>query len=700
MTPLRHRPTSAAKSSPSLAASLLLAALACGCAGPAPHGAAFDPDSVPEAHARATGALMWPGATRAFLVTPEGALTNGAWTLRLEAASGAAIAPGPRAIAAEEGWRPVLHWRRRAGPVRFEFEAAALPGPAPGDADLVVSLEVRAVNAGDAPAAARVRAALAPRAAGDPFVAPDAAELPGPAPRWAAAGESEAHAWCGLAPAGQAVDAQWTLAPGESRVVRFALPAHPARAADLARWARTPHAARMAEARRWWRAALDRGFRVTLGDAEVERALSAARVVLLGCTEDRGGTWAPVGNPFQYRDVWLRDGARAIRALSVSGHTREARALAEGFLAFQWPGGAFLSQRGQLDGTGQALWALEQALLRPPPREAPAARVTDAALAAWRWCEVQRSIGRRSDWEFGAMLPFAEPRDAELTRAQLVGNDAWAIAGYRAVARLLDAAGRGAEAESVRASRERYLADVEAALERCGDPDVPASWQRVGRDWGNLSVAFPCGALPAAHPRAAALARRVWAEAGGAGLGRYGSPDSLHTYLAADLATWALFTGRRAQADSVLDAMLAWRTASGGAGEIVSRSTRDFGSNLPPHATAAAALVSLVRDMLVADEGDTLCLTLGARAAWWGGSRVRGAPTRFGTIDLAFRRDRDAAEWSWSPVRAWTALGLPPGSRLAAPPPAPLVAGPSSDVVLAPPGTRRARVALAAAGSP
>ena len=180
---------------------------------------------------------------------------------------------------------------------------------------------------------------------------------------------------------------------------------------------------------------------------------------------------------------------------------------------------------------------------------------------------------------------------------------------------------------------------------------MPPSWQGVGRDWGNLAVAYPCGALAIDDARNAATARRVWAEAGGPGLVTYGGSDSLQYYAGADLGTWALLAGRRAQADSVLAAMLVWRSASGAAGEIFSRGSREYGRNLPPHPTSAAALVTLVRNALIEDSGDTLRLTLGARDTWWEHGFVRRAPTRWGTIDLEFFRETDAASWKWTPVR-------------------------------------------------
>jgi hypothetical protein len=672
---------------------LCTALFAVGCAGTrVPAARPFDPDTIPEAYAHSTAALMWPGAVRAWQVTPAGDLYNGDWRVRTAVTSGADTAGPPRVVAFEDRWLPVARWTRRCGTLRCEWETVAAPARDPADSVLVASVEIVVTNTGSTPRPARLDLAIDLPATPE-FVAWDAPEIRAGLLR-VAAGEdtTPALAWSADLEGGTAAD--WTLAPGASRRARLLLPTEPLPARTLARWARVPHQRRVAEVRAYWTGAVARGAEITLGDPEVENALRAATVTLLALRERRGAAWVPIGNPFQYRDVWLRDGARAIRALAVLGHTDEARGLCAGFEGLQWPQGAFLSQRGQLDGTGQALWAFEQAMLRPAPAES-VARYARLAERAWRWYEWQRDLGRRSGWTFGRMMPYGDPRDAELARAQLVGNDAWAIAGYRAAARLARAAGRAGLADEIERSRAAYVGDFRAALEREGGADVPPSWQGVGRDWGNLAAAWPCAALVPTDPRAAALARRVWATAGGAGLATYGTPDTLQVYYGADLGHWALLAGERGAADSVLSALLHWRSASGGAAELFSRSSRDFGANLPPHGTSAAALASLVRDALVCDDDDTLRLTLGARARWWeAGARVERAPTRWGLLDLAFRRAGDEAEWSFGPVPVWTALALPPGTRLAQAP-APLVRL-SDTVVLAPPGTRRVGVRLVA----
>ncbi len=511
-----------------------------------------------------------------------------------------------------------------------------------------------------------------------------------------ASGADTARAWTSWGARGPRGRWQVLLAPGGRASARLAFASYSMAARRLQAWGRPPHAERVDEARSYWDQEVARAASFELGDPEVEDALRAAWVVLLACRERRGEDEVPIGGLFQYRDVWVRDGARAISALAVSGFTDEAVKLARGLARLQLVGGAFVSQRGQLDAAGQAPWAMAEAVLRAGDRNATADLAT-LALSAWRWRERGRAYSAHFPWPGASLMPVAEPRDNELVRAQLVGNDAWVLAGYEATARLLRAADRSETADSVASSRAAYLEQFRAALARVARDDVPPSWQVKGRDWGNLAVAWPCRVLDPGDPHVERLARRKWAEAGGAGLCTFPGPDTLHGYAGSELGVWALLAGHRAQADSVLAALLHWRNASGAGGETFRRDSHDFGTNLPPHPSAAAALVTQVRWSLLADDDDTLRVTLGARPLWWKGSRIVRAPSRWGRLDLSFRQEGDHVSWSWTQVPVWSALTLPPGTRLAERPAPPLLAAPDGRV-LAPPGTMMARVLVEPAG--
>jgi hypothetical protein len=94
------------------------------------------------------------------------------------------------------------------------------------------------------------------------------------------------------------------------------------------------------------------------------------------------------------------------------------------------------------------------------------------------------------------------------------------------------------------------------------------------------------------------------------------------------------------------------------------RGDNDFGTNLPPHSTAAAGVIDLLRNMVIRDTRDTLELALGGDAAWWRGTRMSGAPTRFGIVDVSLEStasDRRRAQWS--PVAVPTRVRVADGER-------------------------------------
>ena len=603
-------------------------------------------------------ALGWPGAPRGFLISSDGSVTNGEAVLSVAASSEGEESNAENiAIANDVNSTPCASWAYRTGNIQWSFSVGVTADSLLADSVLVASVQTIATNEGPSAVRCLVEWKIAGASSGRAYTAFGASDNTPSADSdslfvgWSEYGGGRAH-----------TAHTFVLEPGAVETLRVVMASQSVPLSVLERGAIVSHHECLRRARVAWQGRLADGMILDLRDPVVEKAFRDASVVMLMCTERQDDEWLPIGGPFQYRDVWLRDGARLIYGLACAGHVELARHLANSLLRFQWPSGLFLSQRGQLDGSGQALWALEQAYLRGPKCAIPP-DVLAAAVRSWRWLERQRRETNAHVALVGGMMPPAQPNDNEGVRAQLTGTDAWAIAGYRATASLLRAAKRSAQAESVDVSRRAYIHQFRRLL-GTGIVGVPPSWQGCGHDWGNLSCSFPCGVLSPDDPRMATLAARLWARVGGAGLCAYGDVDSLHYYLGSDLAIWALLAGRRESADSVFSAMLLWRTASGGAPELFSKRTREFGTNLPPHATSAAALVGYIRNALICDSDDTLRLTLGARPAWWRGSRVSNAPTRWGNVDLSFNNKGREAVWAWTPVGAWCELTLPPGTVL------------------------------------
>jgi hypothetical protein len=652
------------------------------------------PHVLPEHYRHSIAALGWPGARRAFQVG-HGSVVFGGDAAIEWSVPGAEVETTP--VYFEQDGVPVAHWTMTAPEHRIEFEAAAAPLDMLGDTSLVLSVRATvtrtAAGTGEFGFEARVRG----RPDGPHWTPWDAVM-----PRERDEGWQKHGAWCdgrlvatvdhaasippgapsrtkprrvGSDSAGvlRAV-CRATLARGESRAWHFVMPAHPVDAdpADLRK--AVDHEAIVERVRRAWRGWIGEAVQLATPDTLVNAAWRAALVTLIQSQEKMGDDWVAIGNPFQYRDVWIRDGARVVRALAVAGLAERAKANAWAFRRFQLLPGPFLSQRGQLDGTGQALWAFEQVASLPPDPET-AKRFLPMARKALDWIAGERRATRLLELRHDNLLPFGDPRDAELVRAQLAGNDAWAIAGCRAVVTLARRAGDDDLARRAHAQHQDYLDAFNAALKRVYRDDVPPSWQGVGRDWGNLVAGYPTFVVPHDDIRMLFLARRVWAPARGLALVNYGPADSLHSYLGADLAQWALLAGRAGLARGYVDDLLDHSSSTLGQAEIFHRGTGGFGLNLPPHTTAAATLIDLLRNMVVSDSRDTLDIALGGDLSWWNGTRFEKAPTRFGTVDIVLQRPADdelAVEWGTSaaPVRiripddAVAIATLTPGTRL------------------------------------
>ena len=630
---------------------------------------------LPEYYAHSIAALGFPGMRRAFQVGHGSQIGAGDGAFEWGLATDEPVTVSP--VFFEADGVPVAHWWMVSPRDSVCFEAAALAVPGATDTLLVASVRATVLTRSGTPSSTPLRLVAHEELVGPHFRPWDSEPAPGATWRWDGGLAERAGMIVGAL--GDAAGWQTRTAAGgnealaatsraSGNVFEFWFPDRPVAPAEAARIAKhlrhDEHASRTRVA---WRAWLDRGAPLATPDSLVNQAWRAALVTVLQGHERSRGGWVPMGNPFQYRDTWLRDGARVVRALAIAGYTDLAREDALTLGRYELPNGALLSQPGQLDGAGEALWAFEQAAGCPPSAEW-SKRLLPVAARAGEWLRTQRALTAdlahtiRVDWP--GLLPYGDPHDGELVCSPLVGNDAWAIAGQFALAAMAGRAGDAKARDAAHSEGEAHRAAFLSALALTRHPDVPPAWPGSGRDWGNCSVGYPTRVLAADDPRLAHLAGRIWG-ASGLHMATYSSADSLHSYLGTDFAVWALLAGRPADARAALHELLVHSSSTLGQAEMFSRSSRDFGDNLPPHGTAAAQLVDLVRSMIVLDARDTLEIAAGADLSWWRGTRLLHAPTRFGIVDVTLSSPaagRLVAHWSHVgvPVR----IRVPDGVRL------------------------------------
>jgi hypothetical protein len=347
-------------------------------------------------------------------------------------------------------------------------------------------------------------------------------------------------------------------------------------------------------------------------------------------------------NELQYDGFYLRDGAFMIRALDLMGRHAEAEACLRYFLSRQKPDGLFQSQAGQMDGWGQALWAIGQH-----------GRITgNAAFQRSAFPAVEKAVewlqkARHRPGSMG-LLPPADPRDNEQIGGHLFGADFFAYRGLweaRRLAQSVNAPEAGAWERELSEYHAAVMTALKTATSRTGGY-IPPALEPGGYDWGNLEVVVPGHVLPARHPWVTATlshARGQFTE----GQMTYADRDTIHGYLGFDVPMTELQRGENERALDALLSAAAHTTAANGGFEYGSASRRDYGKNLSPHGCWAAKYIALLRDSLIREEGDTLHLGSALSPAWVepGQSvRVLHAPTDFGTVDYTLQGQKYGAK--------------------------------------------------------
>lgn len=439
---------------------------------------------------------------------------------------------------------------------------------------------------------------------------------------------------------------EFELAPGESKSLQFKFPQKPAPADAwlLQKMAAADFAAYLNKMAVFWALQVNSGMTINLSEKKVVNASRAALVHnIMSQDYPSDNEILQTVNRFQYNRFWLRDGAFFARMYAVWGHLETSQNLLRHFLRYQDPSGNFISQKGQLDGFGQSLWAFGE-YIKVTGDRGFAEEILPAVKKSVKWFAEATAKD-----EYGLMPPTTA-MDNEWIVGRYTGHNFWALAGIDGAIAVARSAGDESAAGDFEKLRKKFADNLyqrvhEAAKMNKGrippGMDVPD-----GVDWGNLFEVYPSDFMSPDDPLVVNIFDHYRKHHFKEGVATY--HQSMHHYVTERLSEMSIRQGRQEEALSDLYSML-MHTGSCHQGfewSMFPWSNRDYcfeapgiqSCNFPPHGWYAALYNTLLRNMLVREQGDELHLLSVVSPEWVGNGdelSVSRAPTYFGAVSFS-----------------------------------------------------------------
>jgi len=355
-----------------------------------------------------------------------------------------------------------------------------------------------------------------------------------------------------------------------------------------------------------------------------------------------------VVNRFQYNHFWLRDSAFHARMYTIWGHFDSAKKLLRYFLGFQNEEGNFISQKGQLDGFGQALWAFGEYIKTTGDKDF-AREILPAVRKAVNWFETATSNDKFR------LMPPTFALDNEWIVGRYTGHNIWALAGLDGAISVALMAGAKEDAKRFEQVKEKFYQNFYELLFEASKKnhwiippgmDVPG-----GVDWGNLLISYPYEILPASHPLVVRTIDHYRKYHYAEGIATY--RNSMHHYITERVIETLLLQGRQRE---VLEDFYSLLLHTGSCHQgfewaIFPWSDRDYCleipgyrlCNFPPHGWYAALYNTLLRNMLIREQGDDLHLFSAISPQWVKAGDeiiIQNAPTYYGKINIYAKAEK------------------------------------------------------------
>ncbi len=359
--------------------------------------------------------------------------------------------------------------------------------------------------------------------------------------------------------------------------------------------------------------------------------------------------------PYTYKRFWFRDAAFILHALICVGLAHRAERVIDRFPSRQTPFGYFLSQEGEWDSNGEALWTMRRwcELTGKDPKAA----WKNSILRAGKWI-VRKRLASDSGKGHAGLMPAGFSAEHLGPNDFYYWDDFWSIAGLEAAAWLCDRYGASGDAAVFR----RESADFSACVDRSvasatfpGTAAVPASpYRRLDAgSIGSIAGGYPLQLWKPADPRltdtANFLMRDYFVEGG---FFQQISHSGINPYLTLHVAQILLRAGDPRHFD-LTQAIARLASPTGQWPEAVHPQTKGGCMGDGQHVWAAAEWVLMLRNMFVREEEaeNRLVIAAGIPPEWTASGEPMSfgeTATTWGPVSVELRPENGGMRVTWS----------------------------------------------------
>jgi len=347
--------------------------------------------------------------------------------------------------------------------------------------------------------------------------------------------------------------------------------------------------------------------------------------------------------PYIYRQFWFRDAAFILSALLSVGLKERVRRALDCFRTRQTVQGYFLSQEGEWDSNGEALWIMAQYCQMTgiaPPKE-----WRNSVNKAGKWISKKR-LSSNLQFPHAGLLPSGFSAEHLGPNDFYYWDDFWAVAGLKAAAFLCAAYKDNDEAVHFERESTALLDSINQSLNqvsfRLNRPAMPASpYRRMDSGAiGSLAASYPLRIFKENDPRildtADFLMKNCLVHGG---FFHDMTHSGINPYLTLHLAQVFLRT-QDSRYFSLMTAVAKLATPTGQWPESIHPRTGGGCMGDGQQVWAAAEWVLMIRNCFVREEDNRLILCSGIPRAWLEKNETIAfgpAPTSFGDIQISLK---------------------------------------------------------------